>query len=172
MNTIGRIPAACLVSILFFCVQAKGSEYFSDDWVLTQQSFQRGVSESRRSGSGRMEGWEVEWSNLRLKFGWRLGKDGFCAALSKDPRSISADVECVVELVSGSMIEIRAKHPYGLMQCSTVMWLRKIDPNNKVNLIGNSETTCDNGIGGIYSFTDLVAYMRGGSPGLVPFAVK
>jgi len=69
----------------------------------------------------------------------------------RDLDSILGDVECVVEVVNGSLIEVRAEHPYAAMRCSTVMRLRKVDSQNRTDLIGRSQTSCKI-VGGILIF--------------------
>jgi len=158
--------------ILCVCTQAKGADFFNADWILTQYTFQGGERQSEKSGDRPLRDDDAVGKQPHLMGGWRIGKDGFCAALYQENlKVILGDLECAVEIVNGSLIEVRAEHPYAAMRCSTVMRLRKVDPQNRTDLIGRSQTSCKNSRGA-FSFSAAVAYMRDGSPRLVPFAAE
>ncbi len=174
MNIIQKNGPSLLVAtiILTIGMRANAADDFNADWILTNYELKQGVRESEKLGSRPLRENDAVSKQPHLMGGWRIGKDGFCAALyPENLKVILGDLECVVDVVNGSLIEVRADHPYAAMRCSTVMRLRKVDPQNRNDLIGRSQTDCKNSRGS-FSFSATVAYMRDGSPGLLPFATE
>lgn len=172
MSPFRQMRLGYIVIMLPFCVQANSADDFNSDWILTQYRFQQGEQTYTKGPGPLREDMEEDSLGIKqpqLMGGWKIGKDGFCAALHvNDLTAIVGDLECVADVVNGSLIEIRASYAYAALRCTTVMRLRKIDPKDRANLIGRSQTDCSNRQTA-FKFSAEVAYMREGSPGLVRF---